>query len=64
MCRNQAWGSVCYRGFTYNIISDARVICRQIGLPNVGMIYFVYTYNVCSLVLLAFVYIEYYAASQ
>ena len=34
VCRNQAWGSVCYRGSSF--ISDARVICRQIGLPNLG----------------------------
>ena len=37
VCRNQAWGSVCYRGSSY-YISNVKVICRQIGLPNVGMI--------------------------
>ena len=34
ICLNNAWSTVCSHGWSFE---DARVVCRQIGLPIAGM---------------------------
>ena len=51
VCINRAWGTVCSTTYRYNYpnwdLSDAKVICRQLGHQELGIILYGRLFHAC-----------------